>query len=142
MLEMQAAIGLIQIERMPEWTRRRTEIANRISQACANHPSIRVPEVPSWAQHAWYRFYCFVRPENLAEGWTRDRVIAEINAAGVPCLHGSAFDGTGWRPQERLPIAKQLGETSIALLVHPTLTDIEIDKTCSVVSQVLQQASR
>lgn len=149
MLEMQAAIGLIQIGRMPEWSKRRAEIANRIAEACANHSCIRVPEVPDWAQHAWYRFYGFVQPRNLAEGWTRDRVVAEIAAAGVPCMHGSAaevylekaFDGTGWRPRERLPVAKQLGETSIAFLVHPTLTDAEIDKTCVVVSQVLQQAS-
>lgn len=150
MLEMQAAIGLIQIGRMPDWSKRRAEIANRIAEACANHACIRVPEVPDWARHAWYRFYGFVQPQNLAEGWTRDRVVAEIAAAGVPCMHGSAaevylekaFDGTGWRPQERLPVAKELGETSIALLVHPTLTDAEIDKTCAVVSQILQQASR
>jgi dTDP-4-amino-4,6-dideoxygalactose transaminase len=150
MLEMQAAIGLIQIERMPEWSRRRAEIANQIAAACSNHATIRVPDVPQWAQHAWYRFYGFVRPENLAEGWTRDRIVAEISAAGVPCLHGSAsevylekaFEGTGWRPKERLPVAKELGETSIAFLVHPTLTDAEVDKTCTVVSQVLKQASR
>lgn len=149
MLEMQAAIGLIQIGRMQEWTRRRAEIARRLSEACSGHPGVRVPEVPNWAQHGWYRFYAFVRPENLAEGWTRDRIVAEISASGVPCMHGSAaevylekaFDGTGWRPTERLPVAKELGETSIALLVHPTLTDGEVDKICGVVSHILQQAS-
>ncbi|WP_417583106.1 DegT/DnrJ/EryC1/StrS family aminotransferase [Pelagibacterium sp.] len=150
MLEMQAAIGLIQIERMPGWTQRRSEIASSFAEACANHSVIRVPKVPEWATHAWYRFYGFVRPENLAEGWTRDRIVAEINTAGVPCLHGSAaevylekaFEGTGWRPQERLPVARELGETSVALLVHPTLTDSEVDKTRAVVSQVLREASR
>jgi len=150
MLEMQAAIGLIQIERMAEWTQRRTENANRIAETCANHAGVRVPDVPEWATHAWYRFYGFVRPGSLVEGWTRDRIVAEISAAGVPCLHGSAsevylekaFDGTGWRPKERLPVAKELGETSIALLVHPTLTDVEVDKTCAVINRVLQQASR
>ncbi len=150
MLEMQAAIGLIQIERMPEWTKRRSEIAGRIGDACRNHASVRVPEVPDWAEHGWYRFYAFVNPEALAEGWTRDRIVAEITAAGVPCMHGSAsevylekaFDGTGWRPKERLPVAKVLGETSIAFLVHPTLTDAEVETTCAVVSNILQQASR
>lgn len=150
MLEMQAAIGRIQIGRMPEWSTRRTEIAGRIAEAFAGHACVRVPELPGWAQHAWYRYYGFVKPENLADGWTRDRIVFEINAAGVPCFHGSAaevylekaFDGTGWRPPERLPVAKELGETSIALLVHPTLTNPEVDKTCAVVGQVLQRASR
>ncbi|MBO9591132.1 DegT/DnrJ/EryC1/StrS aminotransferase family protein [Devosia sp.] len=150
MLEMQAAIGLIQLARMSEWTSRRAHIAGRIAQACAGHEGVRVPSVPEFSTHAWYRFYCFVRPESLSDGWTRDMIVAEINAAGVPCLHGSAsevylekaFDGTGWRPLNRLPVARELGETSLAFLVHPTLTDAEIEKTCRVVNDVLGRATR
>lgn len=52
-----------------------------------------------------------------------------------------AFDGTGWRPKERLPVAKELGETSLMFLVHPTLTESEIDKTCEVIRQVMSEAS-
>ena len=52
-----------------------------------------------------------------------------------------AFDGTGWRPTERLPNARRLGETSIMFLVHPTLTQAEIDLTCDVVGEVLAEAS-
>jgi dTDP-4-amino-4,6-dideoxygalactose transaminase len=52
-----------------------------------------------------------------------------------------AFDGTGWRPCEPLPVAHELGETSLALLVHPTLTDTQIDRTCSVAKEVLSAAS-
>jgi dTDP-4-amino-4,6-dideoxygalactose transaminase len=80
---------------------------------------------------------------------SRDRVIEAVNVAGVPCFHGSAsevyldraFDGTGWRPAERLPTARLLGETSIALLVHPTLTDAEVEKACSVLDAVLTEAT-
>lgn len=50
-----------------------------------------------------------------------------------------AFDGTGWRPEERLPVARELGETSIMFLVHPTLTQAEIDKTCEVIRDVMAQ---
>jgi dTDP-4-amino-4,6-dideoxygalactose transaminase len=53
-----------------------------------------------------------------------------------------AFDGTGWRPQERLPVAKMLGETAIMFLVHPTLTEAEVAKTCDVVRRVMGLASR
>lgn len=148
MIEMQAALGLIQLERMSDWTARRTELALRLADACEPFDLLRTPLPPQGVIHAWYRFYTFVRPERLADGWTRDRIIGEINARGAPCFHGSAsevyleaaFDGTGWRPSERLPTAKQLGETSLAFLVHPTLTDAEIDKSCAVISEVISAA--
>ena len=98
-------------------------------------------------QHAHYKFYAYVCPENLADGWSRDRIVDEINARGVPCHTGScseiyleeAFDGTGFRPAERLPVAKELGETSLMFLVHPTLTEAEIRKTQAVVVEVMEQ---
>ena len=91
-----------------------------------------------------------MRPEGLARGWTRDRVIEGINTRGVPCFQGScsevylekAFDGTGIRPKERLPVAKELGETSMMFLVHPTLTREEIELTCSVIGEVAKLACR
>lgn len=96
-------------------------------------------------EHAHYKCYAYVRPERLAPGWSRDRIIEAINAEGVPCFQGScsevylekAFDGTGWRPAQRLPVARALGETSIMFLVHPTLTQAEVDKTCEVVRRVM-----
>ncbi|MEJ6788897.1 DegT/DnrJ/EryC1/StrS aminotransferase family protein [Brevundimonas sp. BR2-1] len=148
MIEMQAAIGLVQLDRMADWTGRRTRIAQALSSACAPFGGLRVPATPNHVTHAWYRFYAFVRPEKLALGWSRDRIIDAIAAEGVPCLHGSAsevyrekaFDGTGWRPAERLPAARALGETSIAFLVHPTLTEAEVDKTCKAIGHVMRQA--
>jgi dTDP-4-amino-4,6-dideoxygalactose transaminase len=150
MIEMQAAIGLIQLERMAEWTARRTVIASALTNVCRRHDSVvRTPAVPNHSVHAWYRFYTFVRGEGLADGWSRDRIIEAIIERGVPCLHGSAsevylegaFDGTGWRPASPLPAARQLGQTSIAFLVHPTLTDGEIAKSCEVLDEVLEMAT-
>jgi dTDP-4-amino-4,6-dideoxygalactose transaminase len=99
-------------------------------------------------QHAFYKFYVYVRPENLVAGWSRDRIVDEINARGVPCYSGScseiylekAFDNTGWRPKERLPVARQLGETSLMFLVHPTLTESEIEQTAEAIKIVMNQA--
>jgi dTDP-4-amino-4,6-dideoxygalactose transaminase len=160
MIEMQAVIGRIQLRRMSEWTKRRGENARLILDTCRGFSAIRVPEfrcgtcsgscpVGAGCVHAQYKTYVFVRPERLKEGWTRDRIIDEVNRAGVPCYQGScsevylekAFDGTGWRPEKRLPVAKELGETSLMFLVHPTLTDAEIEKTCTVIRQVFSEAS-
>ncbi len=150
MLEMQAVIGRIQLKRMAAWTAARTANAEAILATARACPALRVPEFDAANKHAHYKTYVFVREEQLADSWSRDRIMAEVNAAGVPCFSGScsevylekAFDGTGWQPSERLPVAKALGDTSLMFLVHPTLTKAEIDKTCAVLANVMQQASR
>lgn len=150
MLEMQAAIGRIQLARMSEWTARRTRNAMVLADRLATCSAVRVPLPDADVQHAWYKFYAFVRPEKLRDGWDRDRILAEISARGVPCFSGScsevylekAFDNTGLRPARRLPVAMELGETSLMFLVHPTLTEREVELTANVACEVLQQATR
>lgn len=152
MMEIQAVIGRIQLRRMPEWTAARTSNAERIWTTARAFAALRVPNFSCDAgasQHAHYKCYIFINPDQLAEGWSRDRIMEAINAQGVPCFSGScsevylekAFDNTGWRPAQRLPVAKELGETSLMFLIHPTLTSTEIDKTCAVLADVMQQAS-
>ena len=150
MMEMQAVIGRIQLKRMAEWTAKRQANAKKISDVCKNFSNVRIPDVPAYVDHAQYKFYIFVRPETLKEGWSRDQIINEINAKGVPCYHGScsevylekAFDGTGWGPKERLPVAKELGETSLMFLVHPTLTNEEISRMCDVIGVVFSASEK
>jgi dTDP-4-amino-4,6-dideoxygalactose transaminase len=148
MIEMQAAIGRIQLGRMADWTATRTRHAERIWSACRQSSALRVPDLPAHVQHAHYKCYAYVRPERLADGWNRDRIVAEINALGVPCFQGScseiylekAFDGTPWRPTERLPVARELGETSLMFLVHPTLEDVQIESICEAITTVMRRA--
>lgn len=150
MLEMQAAIGRIQLTRMPEWSRRRQANASVLAQALSTCAAVRVPWPSADITHAWYKFYAFVEPQQLAPGWTRDRILAEINAAGVPCYAGTcsevylekAFEPTGWRPERRLPVAQRLGETSLMWLVHPTLTEAEMARMAEVSRAVLTMAAR
>jgi dTDP-4-amino-4,6-dideoxygalactose transaminase len=161
MLEMQAVIGRIQLARMPEWAAARKRNADAIWAACREFSAMRVPQVKcascpgachaavASCEHAHYKCYAYVQPERLADGWSRDRIVETITAEGVPCYQGScsevylekAFDGTGWRPEARLPVAKLLGETSVMFLVHPTLTQSQIDNTCEVIRKVMVQAT-
>ena len=150
MTEMQAAIGRVHLTRMPEWHARRLEIANTIWAAAAELPGLRVPRIPSHIDHAAYKCYIFVEPEQLKADWNRDRIMAEIDALGVPCYSGScsevylekAFDGTGFRPKERLPVARALGETSLMFLCHPTLENEHVEKTCEALATVMQRATQ
>lgn len=150
MTEMQAVIGRIQLKRLQDWSAKRADNALAIWKTCSKYASIGVPAFDDHegrSLHAHYKCYVYVNQDKLAEGWSRDRIVDEMNARGVPCYQGScsevylekAFDGTGWRPEPRLPVAKALGETSLMLLVHPTLTEAEIRKTCDVLDEVLSQ---
>ena len=149
MTEMQAAIGRVQLTRMPEWHTRRLEIANTIWSAASGLPGLRVPVVPDHIEHGAYKCYVFVELDRLNAGWDRDRIMVEINDLGVPCYTGScsevylekAFDGTGFRPEKRLPNARDLGETSLMFLCHPTLTDEQVAKTCEVLETVTRKAA-
>jgi dTDP-4-amino-4,6-dideoxygalactose transaminase len=151
MLEVQAVIGRIQLRRLAEWHASRTINANAIADALRKFPGlVRVPLPSPGFEHAFYRLYAYVRPDGLRSGWNRDRIVAELNESGVPAFHGScsevymekAFDGTGLRPVERLPVARELGETSIAFLTHPTLSDADIEGWCRGIEIVFSEASR
>jgi dTDP-4-amino-4,6-dideoxygalactose transaminase len=147
--EMQAAIGRIQLGRMPEWHAARTRNAEAIRAAARTLPALRVPELPEDVIHAWYKCYLFVRPERLRSGWSRDRILEEITERSVPCYSGTcpevylekAFENADFRPRERLAAATELGETSLMFLVHPTLNRQEIGKTGRVLTEVMESAS-
>ena len=140
MTEIQAAIGRIQLKRMPLWHKKRLSNACNIWNVARQCEILRAPVIPDFIEHAAYKCYVFVKGGALL----RDEMIKEINKKGVPCFSGScsevylekAFDNTGFRPKERLSAAKELGETSLAFLVHPTLTESEIKKTCDVLKEV------
>jgi len=147
--EMQSAIGRIQLTKMAKWAEKRQENCHAIWNTCREFEALRVPEIPEHIQHAGYKCYVFVEPEKLRADWNRDRIMAAINEQGVPCFSGScsevylekAFDNTGWRPKTPLPNARELGETSLMFLVHPTLTRDNIATTCNAIRTVMQQAS-
>ncbi len=148
MMEVQGVLGRIQLQRMAQWQETRLANARKIWDTASQLPGLRVPAIAPDILHAAYKCYVFVEPQSLKPDWTRDRILNEVAARGVPCFSGScsevylekAFDGTPWRPAQRLPQAVQLGETSLMFMVHPTLTAAEIDKTCRVLQDVMREA--
>ncbi|MGI9375316.1 MAG: DegT/DnrJ/EryC1/StrS family aminotransferase [Tsuneonella suprasediminis] len=150
MLEMQAAIGRVQLRHMTETTERRHAIASRLCRMLSAYPkTVQAPLPADDMAHAYYRLYAYVRPTGLKNGWTRDRIVAEVVERGAPLFQGTcsevylekAFDNTSFRPASRLPTARKLGETSLMFLTHPTLTDAELDRICNVIASVLNEAA-
>lgn len=150
MLETQAAIGRIQLRKLPEWLGLRRRNASILYERLRHLPALRIPWPADPANHAFYRFYVFVQPERLGPEWSRDRMMTAITERGVPCTVGScpeiyleaAFERSGLRPGQRLPIAEELGATSLAFLVHPTLSEQDMNRMADAISDVVAQATR
>ncbi len=149
MTEVQSAIGRVILRKLPEWVSRRRKFAQTLNQHFVQIPALRLTIPPADVEHSYYKYYVFVRPEKLRPEWSRDRIVDAVSAAGVPCFTGSCSEiylekafPADWRPAERLPVAKRLGETSLMFLVHPTLSEEAIAATATVVEQVMENASQ
>jgi dTDP-4-amino-4,6-dideoxygalactose transaminase len=148
MTEMQAAIGRIQLNKLPTWTMLRQRNAAILMNAFKTIPAFCVAAFPNTIQHACYKYYTFVTPELLKPDWNRDRILKAIMDAGVPCFSGScseiylekAFIDKQLGPKTRFPNAKQLGERSLMFLVHPTLTEEHMQHTANVVHKIMHLA--
>jgi dTDP-4-amino-4,6-dideoxygalactose transaminase len=150
MTEMQAAIGRRQLAKLPQWVASRRRNASLMDAALAAAPGLRVHVPPEEFGHAYYKYYLFVEPSRLRRDWTRQRILDAISAEGIPCAAGicpeiyleKAFAERGLGPASRLPNAKKLGETSIMLMLHPTMTEDDIRDMRDAVIKVMSVAAR
>ena len=148
MTEMQAAIGRVQLRKLPEWVQQRNKNMSLIFDTLHDLSFLRVPRSGPDYIHAGYKAYVYLRPEMMRPGWTRDRIIAETSERGVPCFSGScgeiylekAFSDCKALQQDRLPSAKLLGETSLLFPIHPTLTGPELAGMIGGLREVLLEA--
>jgi dTDP-4-amino-4,6-dideoxygalactose transaminase len=147
MTEMQSAVGRTLLRKIPEMVERRRRLAAILTQHFSHIPALRVTIPPLDIGHAYYKYYVFLRPERLREGWDQRRILQAVTAEGVPCFAGScseiylekAFEKL--RPHTRLGTARELGETSLMFLIHPTLTEQDMSDTCRAVDKVMESAS-
>jgi dTDP-4-amino-4,6-dideoxygalactose transaminase len=148
MTEMQAVIGRIQLRRLDDWIVQRRRNAQVLIDGLADQPLLRIPLPDDQIYHAYYKFYAFLRPARLRTGWTRDRIIGALNLLGVPCFSGScseiyrekAFADSPFVPAKPLPVARELGDTSLMFVVHPSLAEADMRRMSAKIRQVLSDA--
>lgn len=149
MTEIQAAIGRLQLAKLPAWTAQRQANAARLDAGLAGLAGLRLAKPPQGIAHARYKYYCFARTERLAPGWTNQRIAEAVTAEGIPCFTGScseiylekAFVDAGIGPAQRLPGAMRLADESLTLLVHPTLDEGDMDESAAAMAKVMQVAT-
>jgi dTDP-4-amino-4,6-dideoxygalactose transaminase len=158
MTEMQAALGRVMLRKLDGWVANRRSNADLLTRGFENIPGLRVTAPGPEIYHSYYKYYVFIKPEVLKGSWTRDVVVAELNRAGVPCNTGScpeiyrenAFKKGVFRlngavtdnKEGRLPVAWQLGETSLMFQVHPTLTSASIEYVIDQAAKVMKKAAK
>jgi len=148
MTEVQSAIGRIALEKLSGWVRKRRANAAALTEAFSQLHALRLTQPDQNIEHAYYKYYAFVRPERLRRNWCRDRIMDAISEKGVPCLSGSCSEiylekafPSEWQPECRWPVAQELGETSLMFLVHPTLSTSDMQEVAKVVTDVMNEAT-
>jgi len=149
MTEMQAAIGRLQLAKLPEWLSTRRRHARILERELAGTPGLLLSPAPREGEHAYYKFYAFIDPGRLAPGWNHERIITAVSAEGIPCGEGScsemylekAFSDAGLGPRQPFPVAHELGETSLMFMVHPTMTERDVLDTATAVRKVMAVAT-
>ncbi|MFV3410582.1 DegT/DnrJ/EryC1/StrS family aminotransferase [Bdellovibrio bacteriovorus] len=148
MTEIQGAVGLLQLGKLESWIEKRRSLANGLTAGITEIRGITVNLPDKDIYHSYYKYYVAVDLEKLKAGWGRDRIMAAMNAEGIPCFSGScseiyleeAFKRMELGPRERLQNAKLLGEVSLMFLVHPTLDEVYVKDVVVALKKVMQEA--
>ena len=152
MTEMQAAIGIRQLEKLPAWLEARNKNARFLHELFCRVPSLRIAEPPNHVYHAYYKYYVFVRLERLGTSWSRDRILTELDARALPYRTGvcpeiyleRAFSNLDLPVSNANPlkVARDLGVTSLMLPIHPTLQETHLEEMAEGLITILRHAER
>ncbi|RJF94252.1 DegT/DnrJ/EryC1/StrS aminotransferase family protein [Sphingomonas cavernae] len=149
MTEMQAAIGLRQLEKLPSWLADRANHAKILDDALSGLAAVRLIPPPEGISPAYYKYYAFIRPEWLSPGWSRDAIIGAAIDAGLPCQSGicpeiyreQAFVRAGLGPESPRPTALRLGQTSLMLPIDQTLDEDMVSEMGNVLREIIVMAT-
>ncbi|HEY0970468.1 MAG TPA: DegT/DnrJ/EryC1/StrS aminotransferase family protein [Gemmatimonadales bacterium] len=147
MTDMQAALGLCQLRRLPSFQERRREVVAAYDAAFAGCAALELPARRPYVEHAWHLYVLRVRPEALDIG--RDQFISELTERNIGTsvhfipvhLHPYYRDRYGYLP-ESFPNALAAFERIISLPLHPGLTSDDVEDVISAVLDVVRAHRR
>jgi len=145
MMDLQAAIGIHQLQRVDRYWQRRHEIWARYQQAFADLP-IELPAEPEADTRHAYHLYTIlldrqktgIGRDQFLEAITRHNIGVGVHYMSVP-EHRYYRDTFGWRPQD-YPAAMQIGRRTVSLPLSARLTDQDVTDVIAAVKQVLSTA--
>ena len=128
MTDLCAAIGRVQLGRLPEIARRRQRNAAFYDAALAGLAGVTTPFVPAGTTHAYHQYSILIDPARTPNGTGRDAVRAALSERGVasgiyyptPLHLHPLFARFGYGPGD-FPVAERVASQILALPVHPLL---------------------
>jgi len=141
MTDVQAALGLQQLRKLPRFHHRRSEVAAQYTEAFSTEDALEVPVTRAGVEHAWHLYVLRLLPEALRIG--RDRFIDELVARNIGVsvhfipvhLHPYYRNRYGYRA-EQFPVALASFERMLSLPLHPRLTNRDVADVIEAVLDV------
>ena len=145
MTDMQAALGLVQLRRIPDMQRRRREVVQAYMAGLGDLAAEGLLELPvhrAHVDHAWHLFVLRLRPERLTIG--RDEFINAMTAQNIATsvhfipvhLHPYYRDRFGFAPTD-YPVAAAAYARMLSLPLHPRLTDADVADVIAAVRRII-----
>jgi dTDP-4-amino-4,6-dideoxygalactose transaminase len=131
MTDLQAAVGIVQLGRLPEMVARRRELAARYAAAVVDLPGLRLVEDPAWGTTNFQSCWLEVLPEHPMD---REELMAHLAAAGISARRGimAAHRQPAHAHREHLPlpVTERLTDTTMILPMFHQMTDSEHTRVC------------
>jgi perosamine synthetase len=136
MCELQAALGVGQMQRVNEIIGKRTKVAEMYLERLKGFDRLITQKIDSDVTMSWFVFVV-----RLTDNFTqahRDDLLAKLRAENIGCnpyftpVHEQQFyrEDYGWK-KGMLPITERIGERSLAVPFHTKMTDAMVDQVCS-----------
>jgi len=143
--EMQAAIGRVQLRKLPAWLKKRRDNAAQLRRRLDGRPLVQLPFIPEGVEHAFYKFYALLNVDSFPSGTTRSDVVAELVRRGIPAGSGSCPDmsrelavrQSPCSSDRVLPVAARVGERSLMLPVDHLLGEEEMNLMADAILETL-----
>jgi perosamine synthetase len=142
MTDLHAAVGIPQLEKLPELTKARQANAEALSSGLAGVPGLRTPAVLPEREHVWHQYTVLVTEDAKVN---RDELAAKLIEKGVGCgiyYPKVAFDYDCYREHPgviaaEVPVARRIATQALSLPVHPKLSEADTTAIVDAVREVL-----
>jgi perosamine synthetase len=137
MTDIQAAVGLVQLAKLPGLVARRRELADRYRELLADVPGVRPVRDPDYGRGNVQSFWVLLEPPF---GTCRDDVLAGLADGGVSARRGIMAahlePAYAEMPTAPLPVTERLTRDSLILPLFHTMTDEEQVYVADLLSQL------
>jgi dTDP-4-amino-4,6-dideoxygalactose transaminase len=147
MTDIQAAIGLQQLRKLPQFQARRREIVRRYNKAFSQFEELQIPAERPEVEHAWHLYVLRLNVERL--NFSRNQFIEELKARNIGTsvhfipihLHPYYRDKYGYKPED-FPVAYREYQRMVSLPLYPRMTDADVDSVIEAVADVVKRYRR